>query len=550
MASPLLATALQGVYSQPADIVLGVLALFVVYHFARAVYLIYLSPLAIFPGSKWAALGEYWEAYWNIGTKPGRKGQTLFKLEQMHKELGAGIRMGPNEVHVYDPAFYHELYRLGSRYYKDPSMHKVLGAPTSTLAESDPLRHKQRKAPLESLFNKKSVLKLEPMLMDHVEYCTQRFESMYASDEPVLMGWALKSLAMDMVSQFAFGESLHALSHPSFQSLPVRVFAEYLPSLHTIKAFPFVRWLHKLPLWLGKRISYQLEMGHELEQFAYRRIHEFQTSQQNGKSPAFPTILKSLLTPIPSKGYYVPDVEGLKDEILTTVSAGNDTTGIANAVTIFNIVNNREIHDRLLLELKTLMPTPRSHAPYSELEKLPYLVSPAFEVLRRLYALKQQTVCCHQRRSSVFFSCIIANTSPGPPRRRNAPGWPFHPGWHPHWHGYLSHPLQRAAVREPAYLRPREVAQAGGRDRDAAEIHGRVLPRQPRMPGDQVSLLRSGAAVQLADEILQSGIHGDVHGHRVHHTEIRPPAIRDNREGYDVGRHGCPAIPWRVPSSR
>lgn len=29
-----------------------------------------------------------WEAYHNIGTKPGRRGQTLFRLEKMHKELG------------------------------------------------------------------------------------------------------------------------------------------------------------------------------------------------------------------------------------------------------------------------------------------------------------------------------------------------------------------------------------------------------------------------------------------------------------------------------
>lgn len=69
--------------------------------------------------------------------------------------------MGPNEVHIYDPAFYHELCRLGSKYYKDPSMHKVLGAPSSTLAESDPVRHKQRRAPLEPLFAKKNILKTE-----------------------------------------------------------------------------------------------------------------------------------------------------------------------------------------------------------------------------------------------------------------------------------------------------------------------------------------------------------------------------------------------------
>jgi hypothetical protein len=37
---------------------LSALAVYFCWHAARAVYLIYLSPLAIFPGSKWAALGE------------------------------------------------------------------------------------------------------------------------------------------------------------------------------------------------------------------------------------------------------------------------------------------------------------------------------------------------------------------------------------------------------------------------------------------------------------------------------------------------------------
>ena len=250
----------------PSSIVAGSLALFLTYHAIRAIYLLYFSPLAKFPGSPWAALGEYWEAYWNIGVRNGRKGQTLFQLEAMHKRGEPAIRMGPNEVHVYDPRFYHELYRLGSRYYKDPSMHKVLGAPSSTLAEADPVRHKQRRAPLEPLFQKKNILKLEPMLMEHVDYASERFDEFYARGQPVSMEYALKSLAMDMVSQFAFGRSLEALADPDFKSLPVRVFQQYLPSLHVIKAFPFVRYLNSLPLWIAKRISYAVEMGHELEQ--------------------------------------------------------------------------------------------------------------------------------------------------------------------------------------------------------------------------------------------------------------------------------------------
>lgn len=84
--------------------------------------------------------------------------------------------------------------------------------------------------------------------------------------------------------------------------------------------------------------------------------------------------MERLLVPIPQKGYRVPSKQGLRDEILTTVSAGDDTTGIANMVTLFNIVNNPIIHARLLAELQTVLPELNSHAPYPTLEQLPYLV--------------------------------------------------------------------------------------------------------------------------------------------------------------------------------
>jgi len=84
--------------------------------------------------------------------------------------------------------------------------------------------------------------------------------------------------------------------------------------------------------------------------------------------------MERLLIPIPEKGYVAPNKQGLRDEILTILSAGNDTTGTSNMVTIFNIINNPVIHGRLLAELKTVMPRPDSKVPYTELEKLPYLV--------------------------------------------------------------------------------------------------------------------------------------------------------------------------------
>ena len=114
----------------------------------------------------------------------------------MYLDLGPAIRLGPNEVHVYDPRFYHELYRSGSKYYKDPSMHKVLGAPASTLVEHDPVKHKARRAPLDTLFSRSNTAKLEPLILDNIDTCSRRFDEIYTAGKPVHLEWALKSLAM------------------------------------------------------------------------------------------------------------------------------------------------------------------------------------------------------------------------------------------------------------------------------------------------------------------------------------------------------------------
>lgn len=174
--------------------------------------------------------------------------------------------MGPNEIHIYDPKFYHQLYSLNTAFYKDPAVHKVLGAPSSTVAETDPVKHKRRRRPLESLFSRQSILELEPMVMSKIEFCCQRFDEIESNGRLIKVEGALKSLTIDIVSHFGLGRSLGALEHEDFWSSHVQVFQTYLHSIHIIKAFPFVRTLSVgLPLWLARRLSGTVAMGKELE---------------------------------------------------------------------------------------------------------------------------------------------------------------------------------------------------------------------------------------------------------------------------------------------
>jgi len=112
---------------------------------------------------------------------------------------------------------------------------------------------------------------------------------------------------------------------------------------------------------------------------------------EGGTKPSFPTVMERLLTPNLEKGFTVPSRDGLRDEILTLISAGNDTTGITSMTGLFHILHNPSIQTRLLAELKTVLPGPRDTAPYIVLEKLPYLTAVIKESLRYASAAASRT---------------------------------------------------------------------------------------------------------------------------------------------------------------
>ena len=58
--------------------------LILLYVFGGAIYRLYLSPIAGFPGPKLAALTYWYEIYYDIF----RKGRYVFEIEDMHRRYG------------------------------------------------------------------------------------------------------------------------------------------------------------------------------------------------------------------------------------------------------------------------------------------------------------------------------------------------------------------------------------------------------------------------------------------------------------------------------
>jgi hypothetical protein len=83
-------------FSRPSIAVLttSILA-WTVYLAGLAIYRLYLSPLAKFPGPRLAALTKWYEFYYDVV----QQGQFTFQIQKMHKKYGTGRPSSPTAIY-------------------------------------------------------------------------------------------------------------------------------------------------------------------------------------------------------------------------------------------------------------------------------------------------------------------------------------------------------------------------------------------------------------------------------------------------------------------
>ncbi|RDL32362.1 uncharacterized protein BP5553_08818 [Venustampulla echinocandica] len=337
-----------------------------------AIYRLYLSPLAAFPGPKLAALTGWYEAYFDLL----RRGRYWVEIERLHEIYGPIIRINPNELHVNDPEW-NEPYKISGRVEKYDWYYTFVGssAAASAFGTIDHDLHRVRRKAQQGYFTTDAIARFEPQLEAlTAKFCTA-LDGFKGTGQPVNLSDAFRSFATDAVSIFTLNRSYGFLDEPDFNAEAHR----------GIRALPDIGlWnrhfagllavLQSLPKWLLD-IANPAEAEAEDSSIKSKidsRCNAIIADYANKKSDIEPNIIHKMLDapdlPMEEKAAW-----RLALEARTLIGAGTETTGQTLSVTAFHLLANPEKARRLKEEILAAKKGREQPLTHQELQMLPYL---------------------------------------------------------------------------------------------------------------------------------------------------------------------------------
>jgi hypothetical protein len=366
----------------------GVLAWYTI---CKCIYNLYFHPLSKFPGPKLAAIGFWYEFYYDVI----KDGTYIWEIERMHRKYGKEpnihhltmskerrtdsfvkgpiVRITPRELHIRDPQYYSTIYSGGSRRVnKDPAAVGGFSIPTSVVATIEHELHRARRGYLNPYFSKRSIVSIEPVIHERIGKFCMRLEKAMHQGEVISLDGAFSALTADVLSLRLYGHHFDYLGLKDFRFVVRDAFLGTSLVYHLARFFPIlVKILKCLPTPMIRLIMPSvadlLELREEIKRNGIESFKEKSTTESKS------VIVGSLGNPdIPAEER---SIDRLLDESTAILFAGAETTSRALAVTMFYLLNNKPQLKRLCDELDTLPSRPDNAYSLAQLEALPFLVS-------------------------------------------------------------------------------------------------------------------------------------------------------------------------------
>lgn len=245
-------------------------------------------------------------------------------------------------------------------------------------------QHRVRRAALNPFFSKRAIQALEGMVVEKIERLVGRLEQTYRRGEVVNLTNATAALTMDVISSYALGADIGNLRREdwgadwldAFRTVGLmrpmgRQFAWFMNSLLNNLSPEVVSWISPTTAHLTKKLQFPMDI-------IQSAVDERERNSSNGagtkeklsanERTIFQDIVDSDLPPSEKTPARLNAEAGL------ALGAGTETTARNLAVSIFYLLHNQDVLQKLRAELKTVMPAPGAPVTLAELEALPYFV--------------------------------------------------------------------------------------------------------------------------------------------------------------------------------
>ena len=284
---------------------------------------------------------------------------------------GPIVRINPRELHIKDPYYFDPIYTSKGQA-KDPYIVRAFATPLSTAATIEHDRHRYRRELVNQFFSKRSVMGMDHIVRDKVDRVCQRLTQAHETGSVVSLDDLFAALTADVISHYAYGESLGFLDTKDLKNefrdavasagflchfarffFIVQMVADAVPGL--------VEWLQPSSkgLWEAKRM---------IEQMAKSALEKDRGKDANSKKTIFDALCGESVRP---EERTVPRV---RDEAMVVFGAGTETTARVLTTASYYLYRDAPRLEKLRAELKTVMPDSTGPVSLAQLESLPYLV--------------------------------------------------------------------------------------------------------------------------------------------------------------------------------
>ncbi|RAL15190.1 cytochrome P450 [Aspergillus homomorphus CBS 101889] len=335
---------------------------------------LYFHPLARVPGPRLAALTDLYAFYFNFLQGDGYSKQ----FEGFHAKYNSSIiRIGPNHVHINDPAFFEEVFCVGSKWAKDSSFYRHFGGLDSMI---DPQDYRIYRSHIAPLYSARSADELAPSVLKELQFSATKLRRHLSTKEPVNVLQIFRTLSADIVLRILFSHDVNLFDcetyHPFLEALDTVMTKTWL-----ILTYPSVAGFLSLVPGSGYRAfaSAFKTFTKYCEEWAATDVRMAKSSQVASQRDSH---MKRYAQIDPSDTKKTRAVLHPLEDIFNFIAGGSDTTAYTTACAVHYLLASPTALAKLQAELDAAAPFIRDNFDHNKIASLPYLGAVVKEALR------------------------------------------------------------------------------------------------------------------------------------------------------------------------